>query len=149
MTRTGVNHDIAEAHGYEVRVDENGIEYPIKKGGVSTNNRVSGTCGWSWVYLTAVDTNKHYTTIDTGFELATGFAGAIYVNWGVGVIDNYGSSTKTWNDPAASVHYWHKGKGFTSSGPGWVTADVLYGSVATLYDGTICYSHGPTASAYL
>lgn len=147
MTRIGVDRAVAEANGFEVRLDSNGVEYPVKKGSVSTSNIVTGECGTSWVWLQAVDKTKHYTTIVTGFQLANGMAGAVYINWKVSVVDNYGSSTKSWNDPAASEHFWQKGVGFTAGGPTVVYADVLYGSIATLWDGTICYSHGPSASA--
>lgn len=149
MKRIGVDHKIAKANGYEVRVDANGVEFAVKKGDVTTYNEVPGECGSSFVYFTAVDTTKHYSSIYTGYSIHASWPGAIYTNWRVGVIDNYGSSTKPWNDPSTPTHFWAKTHGFTSSGPGWAYADVLLGSVATLSNGTICYSHGPEASAYL
>ncbi|MFI9638966.1 hypothetical protein ACIG87_02700 [Micromonospora sp. NPDC051925] len=149
MKRVGVNHKIAKANGYEVRVDDNGVEYAVKKGEITTLDTVPGECGSSFVYFNAVDTSKHYASIYTGYSINTSWPGAIYTNWAVGVIDNYGSSTKTWNDPSTPTHFWAKSKGFTSSGPGYAYADVLLGSIATLANGTICYSHGPSTSAYL
>lgn len=41
--------------------------------------------------------------------------------------DNYGASTKPWNDPPTPTHFWVKTHGFTSSGAGWAYADVLLG----------------------
>ncbi|MBU8857787.1 MULTISPECIES: hypothetical protein [unclassified Micromonospora] len=149
LKRVGVDHKIAAANGYEVRVDSKGIEYAVKKGEFATLNELPGECGSSFVYFTAVDTKKHYTSIYTGYTIRSGWPGAVYTNWKVGVIDNYGASTKSWNDPSTPTHFWAKSKGFTSSGPGYAYADVLLGSIATLANGTICYSHGPSASAYL
>ncbi|MFV2104708.1 hypothetical protein [Micromonospora sp. LOL_024] len=149
MKRVGVDHKIAKANGYEVRVDSNGIEYAVKEGEVTTFDEKTGTCGSSFVYLTAVDTKKHYTSIYTGYTILPSYPGAIYTDWAVGVIDSYGSSTKTWSDPSLPTRLWAKTHGFTSSGPGWVYADVLLGSIATLANGTICFSHGPSARAYL
>ncbi|GAA1387736.1 hypothetical protein [Catellatospora chokoriensis] len=149
MVRIGVDHKIAEANGYVVRVDSNGVEYSVKKGAITPFNEVWGECGSSFVYLTAVDTKKHYTSIYTGFTLAAGRAGAVWVDWNVSMIDNYGASVKTWDQPEASVHDWRKTKPFTSSGPGWAYAKVLNTSIVTLWDGTICWSYGPQAEAYL
>ncbi|SCF23862.1 hypothetical protein GA0070558_1783 [Micromonospora haikouensis] len=149
MKRIGVDHKIAKANGYEVRVDSNGVEYAAKKGEITPLNEVPGECGSSFVYLTAVDTSKHYTSIYTGYSIRSDWPGAIYTHWAVSMIDNYGSSTKDWDDPSTPTHFWAKTKGFTSSGPGWAYADVILGSIATLSNGTICYSHGPSASAYL
>lgn len=149
MKRVGVDHQIAKTNGYEVRVDSKGVEYAVKKGAVTPLGEASGECGTSWVYFTAVDTSRHYSSIYTGYSIRSDWPGAIYTNWRVGVIDNYGSSTKAWNDPSTPTHHWAKTNGFTSSGPGYAYADVLLGSISTLSNGTICYSHGPSASAYL
>ncbi|TDB80946.1 hypothetical protein [Micromonospora sp. KC721] len=149
MKRIGVDNEIAEANGYEVRLDSNGVEYAVKKGEITTQNEVAGECGKSWVYFTAVDTKKHYSSIYTGYSIHANWPGAIFTRWRVGVVDNYGASTKPWDDPSTPTHFWVKTHPFTSSGPGWAYADVLPGSIATLSNGTICYSHGPEASAYL
>ncbi len=149
MERIGVDHEIAEANGYEVHVDSNGVEYAVKEGEANLLGEVTGNCGTSFVYLTAVDTKKHYTSIYTGYTILPSYPGAIYTDWAVGVLDNYGSSTKTWHDPSKPTRFWAKTHGFTSSGAGWVYANVRPGSIATLSNGTICFSGSPTASAYL
>jgi hypothetical protein len=149
LTRIGVDHDIAEAAGYDVRVDDQGVEYAAPKGQASQFNTVPGTCGTSFVYFTAVDTKKHYTSIYTGYTIRDDWSGAIYTNWDVSVLDNYGVSHKTWRDPSKATHFWAKKKGFTASGRTKAYADVTQGSIATLSDGTICFSHGPSASAQL
>ncbi|MDW5324252.1 hypothetical protein [Plantactinospora sp. KLBMP9567] len=149
MKRVGVNREIAAAHGYQVRVDSNGVEYSVKKGESTLFDEVPGECGRSFIYLTAVDTTRHYTSIYTGFSLNPGWSGAILVTWGISIIDSYGASTGNWNDPAASVHFWAKTYPFTAGGPTQVTTSVLYGSNAVLWDGTICFSYGPTATGTL
>ncbi|MFY1632959.1 hypothetical protein ACN27F_06660 [Solwaraspora sp. WMMB335] len=149
MKRVGVDHQIAESNGYEIRIDANGIEYAIKKGAIAPLDEVSGTCGTSFVYWTSVDTSKHSATIYTGHTIYSSFPGAIYTDWAVGVIDSYGSSTKNWHDPSTPTHFWAKNHLFTSSGSGWAYADVLLGSIATLSNGTICFAGSPTASVYL
>ncbi len=148
MVRKGVDHDVAKAHGFEVRVGADGIEYPVKKGAITPRDTRTGPCGTSFVYFTAVDTRKHYTSIYTGFDLKAGMRGAITVDWVVHVVDDYGVSNKEWHTTEASVHSWHKTKGFTASGPTDVWGQVTTGLVV-LWDGTICYSYGPTASARL
>ncbi|MFY1693360.1 hypothetical protein [Plantactinospora sp. WMMB782] len=149
MQRVGVNHEIATAHGFEVRVDSNGVEYSVKKGESTLFGEVPGECGRSFIYLTAVDKTRHYTSIYTGFTLNAGRSGAILVTWGISILDSYGVSTRNWEDPAASVHFWAKTHGFTAGGRTRVTASVLYGSNAVLWDGTICFSYGPTATGDL
>ncbi len=149
MKRVGVDHAIAHAHGYEVRVDSTGVEYAVKKGTVTPFNEVPGDCGSSFIYFTAVDTSKHYSSVYTGFRLNSGEAGAVFVNWYISIVDNYGASSPAWADPAASVHFWAKVHPFTAGGPTIAYADVLYGSTATLWSGTICFSYGPSDSKQL
>jgi hypothetical protein len=149
MKRIGVNHEIAKANGYEVRVDSEGIEYAVKEGEITTFNEVAGECGSSWVFFNAVDTARHSATVYTGHRVREDWPGAVYTSWDVTVLDDYGVSVKTWRDPSTPTHFWAKGHRFTSSGPGWAYAEVRLGSIATLADGTICYSHGPETWAYL
>ena len=148
LKAVGVDRAVAKAHGFEVRVGADGIEYPVKRGTVPRLDTRAGDCGTSFLYFTAVDTRKHYTSIYTGFDLAPGRRGAVTVDWVVHVTDNYGVSNKEWHTTEASVHSWHKTKGFTASGPTPVYGNVSIG-VVILWDGTVCLSAGPKASARL
>ena len=154
MRRIGVDHAVAAAHGYGVAVDANGVEYPVPASDVSPNTvvtpdiSVTGECGTSWVYFDSINTTTHHAVIETGFSLANGYPGAVMVQWDMTVADNYGVSYWNWTDPTASVHYWKKTHSFTSSGPGKVYANLVSG-LATLWDGTLCYSYEPFAIATL
>lgn len=144
MKRAGVNHATAQAHGYEVRVDSDGTEYSAPKGSPVVQDTRPGSCGNSWIYFTRVDPGRHYTSVYTGFDLAPGQAGAIYVDWRVSILDDFGVSHWPWHDPTASVHWWEKHKDFTAGGRTTAYADVQVGSIAELWDGTLCLSAGPT-----
>lgn len=142
LKRIGVNREIAEAHGYEVRTGSNGVQYPVKKGSTTPADTRTGNCGKSWVRFTAVDRSRHYSSIVTGWQLNDGEAGAIDFSWTVHVIDNYGVSDKHWGHPLASEHFWHDVNRFTSRGPGPARAQVTSGTVIE-WDGSICFSLGP------
>lgn len=148
LVRIGVDHAVAERNGFDVRTDADGVEYAVEKGAVTTFDTRLGECGSSFLYFTAVDRTKHYTSIYTGFDLNPGMRGALNVDWVVHVIDRFGASSKQWHSAEASVHSWHKTRGFTASGATSVTGQVTTGLVL-LWDGTLCYSHGPSASARL
>jgi hypothetical protein len=149
LKRVGVDKAIADAHGYEVRTTSSGMQYAVKKGSpVTPENTLPGECGKSWVYFTAIDTRRHYSSIYTGWELNPNESGAWDFAWTVHVVDNYGVSDKHWGNPLASEHFWAGTNAFTSSGPGWAYAQVSAGFV-WLWDGSICYSYGPTDQAKL
>lgn len=156
MTRVGVDPSVARQHGYVIRTDANGMQYPVKAGSAAANvetpnhpnNTVPGNCGTSFVEFTAVDTTKHYSSIYTGFTVAPGWAGAVSYDWYVYVTDNYGASTKHWSGFLASAHFWSGTNGFTSGGAGWAFAELDYG-MTVLWDGTICFAGEPWAQAYL
>jgi len=55
MVRVGVDHRIAEANGYEVRTDRNGVEYATPKGSpANVDGTVPGPCGTIWACSWAI-----------------------------------------------------------------------------------------------
>ena len=150
MVRVGVDHAIAEANGFEVRVDSKGVEFAVPKGSSpGLDNEVPGPCGWSFVYWINVDWFRHSATIYTGFEIQPGWQPAISVpNWITVVTDNYGVSTREHGpnfDVIAPAHHWDgKRLGFTAGGPTGAWVDLTYG-LAILRDGTFCWSLNPWA----
>lgn len=87
------------------------------------------------------------TPVYTGFDLAPRRRGAVAVDWIVQIVDDFGVSNRDWHTTEASVHSWHKGKGFTASGSTNVFGEVI--EFVILWVGTICYFDGPTDAARL
>jgi len=148
MVRIGVDHAIAEAAGYEVRVDSKGVEYAVPRGSPRTiDNEVPGPCGTSWVEWVEIDWFRHSAKIYTGFEILSGWPNAISVpNWITTVTDNYGVSTREHGPPfdaIAPAHVWvGKRLGFTAGGATGAWVEVTYG-LAILANGTFCWSLNP------
>ena len=148
MKRTGVDHQVAAAHGYVVRTGADGVEYAAKPGDVTPFNTVPGDCGISWINFVGSNPYTHHTTIQTGFQLANGYPGAVHVEWDIDIIDDYGVSNPGWVEYPPSVHRWEKFYPFTSAGSGIAVTDVILG-IAILWDGTICFSYDPSDSTGL
>jgi len=148
MVRVGVDDEIAEANGFEVRVDRDGIEFAVPKGSPSdVDGTVAGPCGTSWVEWDQVDRLRHKAYIDTGFTIFDGWPAAVSVpTWQTTVIDNYGTSTREHGpilDVIAPTHAW-MGKYllFVAGGSTPASVHVNFGS-AVLANGTICFSLNP------
>jgi hypothetical protein len=116
MVRIGVDYAIAKANGYEARVDANGIEYAAKKGEATITDTVPGNCGTSFIYFTAVDKVKHYTTVYTGYNIRNDWPGAIVTYWRINITDRFGSSSPSEGDTHGPTSFWSWGYGFTSGG---------------------------------
>jgi hypothetical protein len=148
MVRVGVDHDIAEAAGYDVRIDGNGVEYAVPKGSPpGLDNTVPGPCGTSWVDWDQIDSNRHSAYIFTGFTILQGWPAAVSVpTWQTTVIDNYGVSTREHGpilDVIAPTHAWAgKYLKFTAGGPTGASVEVTLGT-AILANGTVCVSLHP------
>lgn len=175
MTAVGVDRKVAAAHGFTVVTDSQGHEHSVPAspsaaaaGGtpvtaptgapaagtavkaaaaapaVTPYNTLPGDCGTSYVKVTPV--GNHKAVIQTGFTVN---AHAVSFDWTVHVVDDYGVSNKHWSNVLPVwLTNWVGTNNFTSSGPGWVYVNVSSG-FAVLWNGTICYSHGPWDQALI
>jgi len=148
MKRIGVDHAYAEAHGFEVRVDRQGVEYAVPKGSPpSIDGTVSGNCGSSFVDWDQIDRLRHKAYIFTGFTILSGWPDAVSVpTWQTTVIDNYGTSTREHGpllDVIAPTHYWAgKYLEFRAGGSTPASVHINFGT-AMLANGTICFAGAP------
>lgn len=148
LVRVGVDHEIAEANGYQVYVDRHGVEYAVAKGSPpSIDGTVSGNCGTSWVDWDLIDRLRHKANIFTGFTILAGLPDAVSVpTWQTTVIDNYGTSTREHGplfDVIAPTDYWAgKYLEFRAGGPTGASVHINFGT-AVLANGTICFAGAP------
>jgi hypothetical protein len=142
MVRVGVDHAVAEANGFEVRVDSKGVEYSVPVGtppGIQ-QEVVEGPCGWSYVHWINIDFWGHRGDIYTGFDIRPGWHGAIAVpTWDVVVQDAFGVSTKhlapgTPGGIIGKAWVWSATHRFGASGATGAWADLVLGW-AVLADG--------------
>lgn len=148
MRRVGVDHALAEAIGYEVRVDRQGVEYAVPKGSPRSelDGSIEGPCGWSWIDWVDVDWFNHRAWISTGFEIRASWPLAVSVpNWISTVMDNYGVSTRQHGpdlDAIFPARLWSgKRPSFTAGGPTGALVEITTGW-AVLANATICWA-GP------
>ncbi|WP_104191259.1 hypothetical protein [Cryobacterium sp. Y82] len=141
MSRIGVDHAVAKANGYDIRVDENGVEYTVKQGLITpmSQETVYGDCGYSFIILQQNSAGGAY--VKTGYHVR---AWTIGHSWDVGLNPGAG-----WNmDGGPTGTDWSADRVRTGVND-YATAWVLPGSSATLVDGSVCASGSPTASTYI
>src|SRR5690606_13650334 len=117
---------VAEANGYEVHEASDGTLYPVEAGSsvpLVPDNEVPGNCGTSHVYVTPIGGRQ--AVIQTGWVSTLG--PAVDYSWAVTVADDYGVSVKTWGGSLWFRTSWVGTNLFTSSGTGWVFAEVTGG----------------------
>lgn len=157
MTFKGYDRAVAEANGFRIVVDQNGVEQSIpvtavakdtmlkadaakalaSKGQASTTGTVTGPCGSST--LTAAKLANDTVAIYTGYSV---YLPVSQRHWGVyanGVWTGF-----TYEFPSASTGpAWYTNVAGSAVGGGW--AGVTYGSSVIMVNGGWCASGGPTA----
>lgn len=143
MVVVGFDRSVAEANGYEIRVDSQGRQYSVPKGtplSVQPNDPVlTGDCGSSFIFFNAY--GGHHATVDTGFGVN---GSAFQYSWHVSIFDNIGGSTRDWGGGLFFRATWEGTSDFLSGTTGYAWAQVNSAtSWASLTDGRVCYSMGP------
>lgn len=152
MTVSGVNRQIAEAHGFKVVTGPGGIQHAVPtpaainpdgtpyRPKARPNDVVEGDCGDSYLWIHAV--GGYVSEIETGFDLDDA---AIAFYWRVNRSDPYGSDSNSWGGGLGLDTSWSGEWDVHGGGPGWETAGVVTpASDALLWDGDICASGGPS-----
>lgn len=136
---------VADANGYEIRVDKVGREYSVRKGSPPSDVAPAGdpvkdgACGVSFIWFDA--TGGRHASIDTGFGVN---GSAIRYSWHVSIFDGIGSSTRDWGGGLFFRATWEGTSDFASGTTGYAWATVNSAtSWAALTDGRVCYSVGP------
>lgn len=148
-----IDHGVAAANGFEIRVDESGNEYsePVTveartavgtaEGEVGWLGTVKGPCGTSTLLLSR--NGPEVVRIGTAFRV---YAATVWHVWNVSLNNSFGG----WNenfDGGPTGGSWdavHEKNIRSSHG---VTAQVSPGSYATLVNGAVCFSGSPTAGS--
>jgi hypothetical protein len=141
---------VAEANGYEIRTNPNGTQYSVKKGTpveAVPFDVVSGGCGTSWMWLTALGNREVY--INTGFYVRDA---VVDFSW-TATLDDEGGTTKH-DFPG---RYDADGYVDLNRIVGGLTVGSAAASVqafpalnfAILVDGSVCFSGGPSDSTYI
>ncbi|AOR29738.1 hypothetical protein BFF78_00295 [Streptomyces fodineus] len=154
MRVTGVNANLAKAHGFKVVTAPDGSQHAVStpkainpdgspyRAKVHPDDVVEGDCGDSYIWIHPV--GGYNMEIQTGFDLDED---AVAYHWQASRSDDYGSDTYSWGGGLAFDSSWEGEWDANAGGPGWETAGVSPSSDALLWDGDICSSGGPTDSA--
>jgi hypothetical protein len=135
---------VAAAHGYEIRIGENGRQYSVKvgtaagAGTVSPANQVDGNCGSSYVYYTARGNSS--ASISTGFNL---FYPADSYWWFVRINDAGGQNNHIYAGGLGGSYGWSVFDVVGGLSHGYSQATVSTASSALLVNGGVCTSGGP------
>ena len=157
MTVVRFDVAVANANGYDVRVDAQGRQYVVPAGTKTSaaieavpENKVTGNCGSSWMYYNAIGHRatkpKYMANFNSGYQVTRP---TIAGNWlmyfqdkaGIGLITKLGAThgTSYWNDQETTYH------SVTGASEAWVSTD----SWVELNNGAICTSGGPSAATTL
>ena len=153
MHVVGFDAQIAAMNGYRIKHYPDGREYSIKvdaksgtetlNGGALPANEVAGNCGTSWIEFDAI--GGLAAQLGTGFDVPLPASG---YTWKVNVTDQIGSGIAINESRFLNPHRksWAKVVTTRSGSRGSAFSQVVTPtSVATLENGAICRSGGPTS----
>jgi hypothetical protein len=159
MTVADYDVAVANAHGYRVvlvggkKTSVKVSDGPITQGAVepasggdlttADNPVVSGNCGVSWMYYSALGSRK--AQVYTGFDIWP--TRAVRFTWKISVTDNAGSAPASWG---YNINSWTWDADWTTthSTTGYSWAEVTYGA-AVLANGAVCVAGHPWQSTNL
>ncbi|WP_329587115.1 hypothetical protein OG500_37500 [Kitasatospora sp. NBC_01250] len=156
MTVSGVDHAVAEAHGFKVVTEPDGTERAVPtasatnpdgtpyRAGIRPLNQIDGDCGDSYLWIHSV--GGYNSEIETGFDLGTG---AVAYHWQVNRSDNWGSDSHSWGGGLGVDEHWHGEWDIHSGGATWETAGVVASSDVLLWDGELCHTGAPSDTTWV
>lgn len=156
MSIVGYDAEVAQAHGFKITTDSLGrrssvpvtaetkriaAQYPSSvSGGATTNNTKFGNCGSSSLFISRISGGVRIKTANSVY------APSFEHTWNV---DGSTTTVGGWTEPFSGLNAsttWNATHDHKVGGASSATAGVRAGSTATLIDGTICGSYGPTDS---
>lgn len=152
MTITDIDEKVAEANGFQVIVNTDGVKQSIpvtdeakaivaeaqaRSGGATPTGTVGGDCGTSTI--TGNKVSNDWVNIYTAYAV---YAPVTHRNWQVVAAGFITGFTYVW--PSASTEpSWSSTAGGTAVGPGSAYVPAFVANVV-LSDGAVCFSWGPS-----
>ena len=153
MRVIGFDAQVAAMNGYQIKRHPDGREYSVKMGdkagmpaldgGLLPANEVAGNCGTSWIEFDAI--GGLAAQLGTGFDVPLPASG---YTWKVNVTDQIGTGVAINESRFLNPHRksWAKVVTTRSGARGSAFSQVVTPtSVATLENGAVCRSGGPTS----
>lgn len=156
LSVSGYDAQVAQDHGFKIVTDSAGVEHSVPvtasakqiasqypapgSSGATTNNTKRGSCGTSSLFISRYSQGVR---INTAYSV---YAPSFKHTWNV---DGSTSTVGAWSENFSGLNAsttWTATHDHKVGGASSALAAVRYGSTATLIDGTICATYGPTDS---